>query len=229
MDDEELSRRLKTHATRHQASDRLRASVVTQIALQSAARGESQTAGTRMAGWLQLAGFGGSGWSGRFGVLGGFASGVLLTMAVLFAAPLLLRNPSMDPEQLMALHVHGLGPGPLFEVASSDRHTVKPWFQGKLDYAPQVLDLTTEGYVLVGGRTEALNRQTTATLVYGVRKHFITVFERPATSRLALTMAQQRGFNLAHWSDGVMDVWAISDVEAAELERFGQTWGKKLL
>ncbi len=221
MDDEELSRLLKTRATRHQASDRLRASVVTQIALQSAARSENSTVGTRVAGWLQLAGF------GRSGVWGGFASGVVLTIAVLFAAPLLLHGPAMDAEQLMALHVHGLGPGPLFEVASSDRHTVKPWFQGKLDYAPQVLDLAAEGYILVGGRTEALNRQPTATLVYGVRKHFITVVERPAAGRLPLVLAQQRGFNFAHWSDGVMEVWAISDVEAAELERFGQAWGKK--
>lgn len=220
MDDEELSRLLKTQATRHQASERLRASVVTHIALQSAARSDSRTVGTRVMGWLQLAGFG---WTG---VLGGFAGGVLMTVAVLFAAPLLLRSQSMDPEQLMALHVHGLGPGPLFEVASSDRHTVKPWFQGKLDYAPQVLDLAADGFVLIGGRTETVHRQPTATLVYGVRKHFITVLERPAAKRLPLVLAQQRGFNIAHWSDGVMDVWAISDVEAAELERFGQAWAK---
>ncbi len=221
MDDEELSRLLKTQATRHQASGRLRASVVTQIALQAAARGDNRTVGSRVAGWLQLAGF------GRAGILGGFASGVLLTAAVFLTVPVLLRNPAMDTEQLMALHVHGLGPGPLFEVASSDRHTVKPWFQGKLDYAPQVLDLASDGYVLIGGRTEAVNRQTTATLVYGVRKHFITVVERPATGKLPLAMAQQRGFNLAHWSDGVMDIWAVSDVEAPELERFSQAWGKK--
>lgn len=221
MDDEELSRLLKTQATRHQASGRLRASVVTQIALQAAARGDNRTVGSRVAGWLQLAGF------GRAGILGGFASGVLLTAAVFLTVPVLLRNPAMDTEQLMALHVHGLGPGPLFEVASSDRHTVKPWFQGKLDYAPQVLDLTAEGFTLVGGRIETLGHQPTATLVYGVRKHYITVMERPASSRLPLELAQQRGFHIAHWSDGVMDVWAVSDVEAAELERFGQTWGKK--
>ncbi len=218
MDDEELSDLLKKHATRHRASDRLRAGVVTQIALQSAARNEHHAIGSRLFAWLHVAGFGGA------GVWGGFATGVLLTLAVMFAAPLTMHSASMDTTQLMALHVHGLGPGPLYEVASSDRHTVKPWFQGKLDYAPQVLDLSADGFPLVGGRLETVDRQPTATLVYSVRKHYITVMERPSTSRQALVLTQQRGFHIAHWSDGAMDFWAISDVEAAELERFGQTW-----
>ena len=220
MDDEELSRLLKTQATRHQASDRLRAAVVTQIALQSAARSETRSVGARVMGWLQRAGFGGP------GIWGGFAAGVALSVAVLFAVPL-IRNPSAGPTQLLALHVRGLGTGPLFEVASSDRHTVKPWFQGKLDYAPQVPDLAGEGFVLAGGRREVLGQQPTATLVYGFHKHFISVFERPAAGRLDLVLTQERGFNIAHWMDGVMDVWAISDVEAAELQRFGAAWQKK--
>jgi anti-sigma factor RsiW len=93
-----------------------------------------------------------------------------------------------------------------------------------LDYAPQVLDLATDGFVLVGGRTDSVNSQPSATLVYGAKKHFITVFERPSDRRVVLTLAQQRGFNMAHWSDGAMDIWAVSDLEAGELERFGRAW-----
>src|SRR5438105_13968420 len=126
MEDDELSALLKRDASRHQASDRLRAAVVTHIALQSAARSEKRGLGAGILRRLRLAGF------GRPGLWPGFAGGVLLTLAMVFA-PALWRGDSVAQSELVALHVQSLGNGPLFQVASSDRHTVKPWFQGKLD------------------------------------------------------------------------------------------------
>ena len=222
MNDEELSGHIRQSATYHKAGDRLRAAVVTQIALQAAAREETRSIGNRLLGIARIVGLGGR------GVWVGFASGVLLTAMMVWMAPR-LQTPSLTNSELVTYHVHALGPGPLFEVASSDRHTVKPWFQGKLDYAPEVPELGGDGFQLLGGRIDSVSQRPTASLVYGARKHFINVFERPNDTERAAHAMQQRGFNIVHWSDGVMDVWAVSDLEAKELDRFAQAWKKALV
>jgi anti-sigma factor RsiW len=212
MNDDELSDLIRQHATRHRAGEQLRASVRTQIALQAAAHGEKQPQARRP--WH------GFGWRGS---MAGFASGVALTLALGWIAPRILLQNSL-PAELVADHVRVLKTGPLFEVASNDRHTVKPWFQGKLDYAPPVIDLEAEGFPLLGGRVEHVAGAPVAALAYASRRHIVNVFVWPADGEHAPQSTQRSGFNLLHWSDGAMQVWVVSDLDAVEMERFGQAW-----
>ena len=124
--------------------------------------------------------------------------------------------------------MRALGGGPLIEVASSDRHTVKPWFQGRLDYAPPVPDLAAEGFPLVGGRVQGLRGRNVAALVYGRDLHRLNVYVWPADRVQPLQTSVLKGFHLAQWSDGAMQVWVVSDVEAGEVARFAAAWRARL-
>ena len=216
MNDEELSRLIRKDATRHAASERLRAGVRTQIALQSAARGDAAGGGqpSSFKRWF--------GFEWRSG-LAGFIGGAAVAVAVGMVVPRLILQQSL-PAELVADHVRALKVGPLYEVASSDRHTVKPWFQGRLDYAPPVFDLAATGFTLLGGRVDHVAGAPTAALTYERGHHLLNVFVWPADQQQAPQAAQIRGFNLLHWSDGAMQVWVVSDIEAGELERFRQGW-----
>jgi anti-sigma factor RsiW len=123
----------------------------------------------------------------------------------------------------VAAHVRATLGDHLIEVASSDRHTVKPWLSARLDYSPPVRDLANEGFALIGGRLDYLERHPVATLVYRYRQHTIDVFVRPETSR-ASTQASRamHGFNVAHASGPSMDWLAVSDADPAELSAFVQ-------
>jgi len=123
----------------------------------------------------------------------------------------------------VAAHVRATLGDHLIEVASSDRHTVKPWLSARLDYSPPVQDLANEGFTLIGGRLDYIERRPVATLIYRHGKHTIDVFVRPETSR-ASTQAPRavRGFNVAHASGPSMDWLAVSDAEPAELSAFVQ-------
>jgi anti-sigma factor RsiW len=120
-------------------------------------------------------------------------------------------------------HVRATLDDHLIEVASSDRHTVKPWLSARLDYSPPVQDLANDGFTLIGGRLDYLERRDIATLVYRYHEHVIDVFVRPDTSR-ALTSALRtvRGFNVARASGQSMDWLAVSDAEPAVLSAFVQ-------
>jgi len=213
MNDDELSALIRHQATRHQASDRLRAGVRTQIALQSAARAHDGGGAAAMH-------WNGFGWRSA---LAGLVTGVALTLALVGLTPRVWL-PHALPDELVADHVRALKVGPLFEVASSDRHTVKPWFQGKLDYAPQVIDLEAEGFTLLGGRVDHVAGAPTAVLAYARGRHLMNVFVWTAERQQAPQPAQRSGFNLLHWSDGAMQVWVVSDVEESELEKFAAAW-----
>jgi anti-sigma factor RsiW len=111
----------------------------------------------------------------------------------------------------------------LIEIASSDRHTVKPWLSARLDYSPPVQDLASEGFALIGGRLDYIERRPVATLVYRYRKHTIDVFVRPETSAVpASALRTVRGFNVARASGPSMDWLAVSDAEPAVLSSFVQ-------
>src|SRR6266496_2332715 len=111
----------------------------------------------------------------------------------------------------------------LIEVASSDRHTVKPWLSARLDYSPPVQDLTNEGFTLIGGRLDYLERRNVATLVYRYRQHTIDVFVRPESAHAPPpALRTVRGFNVAHASGSGMDWLAVSDVSADVLSAFVQ-------
>ena len=125
---------------------------------------------------------------------------------------------------LVADHVRALQGGTLTDVASTDRHTVKPWFQGRLDFAPPVFDLAAEGFPLLGGRVEHVRGSAVATLAYSHNRHFIDMFVWPSADQQAPVRSMRKGFNVLHWADGSMQYWAVSDLERAEMERFTQLW-----
>jgi len=112
----------------------------------------------------------------------------------------------------------------LTDVASSDQHTVKPWFKGQLDFSPPVRDLSGEDFALVGGRLDYVGDRPVAALVYQRRKHVINLFIWPTNSDSATSTAAQtwQGYNLIHWAEDGLNYWAVSDLNAKELQEFVQ-------
>ena len=215
LDDQDLSSLIRRNATRHAAPDTLRAAIRTQIALADAGRTEPTTPPkpTRRA-WFTL----------RWPTASvSFALGLACALFVLPLAQRLDLNGRLDAE-LVADHVRALQVGPLTEVVSTDRHTVKPWFQGRLDYAPPVFDLAAQGFPLMGGRIEHLRGNAIAALAYARNRHVVDVFVWPSAAQSVPLRSQHKGFNVLHWADGSMQYWAVSDLERAEMERFAQLW-----
>lgn len=134
------------------------------------------------------------------------------------------RQTDLIAEQIVANHIRSLQPGHLYDVESTDQHTVKPWFDGKLDFAPPVSDLADKGFPLVGGRLDYLDHRDVAALVYQRQKHFINVFVWPSESKTTKAAEVQtiRGYNLVFWQQNGMNFCATSDLNATELEKFAQ-------
>ena len=153
----------------------------------------------------------------------GLAAAVLL--ALVFAwnlAPVSRRSGAEQflAAQLVASHVRSLMADHLMDVASTDQHTVKPWFDGKLDFAPTVVNPAGEGFPLLGGRLDYLDNRPVAALVYQRRKHFINVFIWPIEPRDAsapATLITHEGYQLLHWVDSDLTFWAVSDISDHEL------------
>jgi mycothiol system anti-sigma-R factor len=125
--------------------------------------------------------------------------------------------------QLIAGHVRSLMANHLADVASSDQHTVKPWLDAKLDFAPPVVDLTNAGFPLIGGRLDYLDNRPVAALIYQRRKHFINLFVWPASDvsrRTAAKEISRQGYHLLHWIEGDFNYWAVSDVNKEDLQNF---------
>jgi anti-sigma factor RsiW len=114
----------------------------------------------------------------------------------------------------------------LIDVVSTDHHTVKPWFAGKVDFAPPVKQLDASGYQLKGGRIDIVNARTAAVLVYQAGRHTVEVFIWPAQARSATAFQahQLNGFNLRHWQENGFEVWCVSDMAAEELDTFASRW-----
>jgi len=124
--------------------------------------------------------------------------------------------------QLISSHVRSLMASHLTDVASSDQHTVKPWLDAKLDFAPSVVDLSQQGFPLIGGRLDYLDNRPVAALVYQRRKHFINLFvwRAGAGTDKTLKAISHQGYQLLHWVDSDFDYWAVSDVNVNDLQTF---------
>jgi len=192
--------------------DEVRARIVAQIA---AARPRAPAAGAAWTGWRQWW------WPSSAGFGLGAACAAALALLVL-----LPRSSGEFADQLVASHIRALQPGHLEDVASSDHHTVKPWFDGRVDFAPPVKDLAAERFPLRGGRLDYVGGRPVAALVYQRDKHVIDLYVWPSAS---VAMAppesiERQGYNVVHWVQGGMALWAVSDLEIAQLREFAGDW-----
>ena len=148
---------------------------------------------------------------------------VLASLVVLiWSAGLYLATPSPNQrlaEEVVSSHVRSMMVNHIADVASSDQHTVKPWFNGKLDFSPIVNDLSTQGFPLIGGRLDYLDHRSVAALVYRHRLHLINVYIWPAAKerQTAIQTASIQGYHLVHWSEEGMRYWLISDLDPQDL------------
>lgn len=156
-----------------------------------------------------------------FAFAAGAACAVIVIALVSFQTTHVSRENAIV-DQVIANHVRSLLATHLVDIASSDQHTVKPWFDGKIDFAPDVHDFATSGFPLVGGRLDYLYGKTVVALVYQRNKHPINVFIMPAArnSDRSPALSTHRGYNIFHWTRGGMEYWAISDLNEAELRQF---------
>jgi anti-sigma factor RsiW len=198
------------------APDHLRARIEDMIARESRPRAAARGPVRR---WL--AGLS-AGWTAA-----GAMTAVAASLFILQLAPM---PPGLE-EQLVASHVRSLQANHLIDVAASDRHVVKPWFNGKVDFAPPVEDLADQGFPLAGGRLDYADNREVAALVYRRRLHAINLFVLPARPRPAFWRPFQRhpasSYSVVHWTRGALDFWAVSDLDGSELERFHQLYAAR--
>jgi anti-sigma factor RsiW len=199
---------LDRDALRHRAPDALRARILGALASEAAS-----PAGATRARWWQRP------WQvRRLGLpVAAFAAGL--------AVALIVPRQSLDLEQeLVSEHVRSLMANHITDVTTSDQHTVKPWFDGRLDFAPPVVDLAGEGFALTGGRLDYIGGRAVAALVYRRRQHILNLFVWPA-EKSGIGMKREQvsivnGYNTLRWFGDGMTFWAVSDLNAAELQEF---------
>jgi anti-sigma factor RsiW len=151
------------------------------------------------------------------------AATILLAVSLAWNFSLLQsRRASVDiiAQDVLSSHVRSLIGTHLLDVPSSDQHTVKPWFNGKLDFSPEVKDFSTQGFPLIGGRIEYLVDRPVAALVYRRRQHIVNLFTWPSLSSANNAELTWRGYNVIHWNNKSMTYWAVSDLGISELQEF---------
>jgi anti-sigma factor RsiW len=205
-----LSAAIRERATRHAAPDALRHALFPAPAPVGRTPALSPMR-DRLARWLRPA-------------AGGFAIGAALATG--FAV--LVDTHDADTQiadNIVAAHVRGLQPGHLTDVQISDQHQVKPWFDGRIDLAPPVKDLTAQGFDLVGGRLDYFQGREAAVVVYRRHLHVIDLFVARSANAGSVSSAglvTSNGYNIVHWRDGGREYWAVSDLNAAELGDFAE-------
>ncbi len=164
-------------------------------------------------------------WGARRRGLGAMAASIAVAFAVGSAATYLaIRGDRGEPELLVSSHMRALMASQPVEVASSDRHTVKPWFNGKLPQSPRVIDLAAQGFPLVGGRIDVIGLTPAPTLVYRARQHVISLTALPGSLGARGPLRPIDGYNAVEWTDGSLAYWAVSDLAAPELENFAKAF-----
>lgn len=152
-----------------------------------------------------------------------FVPSLAALAASLFLVVAPLRESSSLQDEIVAGHVRSLLANHLTDVATSDQHTVKPWFNGKIDFSPPVVDLAPQGFPLVGGRVDYIGGRVVAALIYRRNGHLINIFIWPA-SAAATTTSSRDGYNMTSWSkDGLM-FSAVSDVSADDISRLREVF-----
>ena len=215
-DDDGLGGAIRTRASRHRAPPALAANIMAALAAEAGSEAGARSADSARGGWH------GWGWL-RLG--SAFACGVLAGLAILLVNPAPIDDPLA--REVVASHVRSLMVSHLSDVASSDQHSVKPWFNGKLDFSPPVEDLAAAGFPLAGGRLDYVNQRPVAALIYHRHQHTINVFVWPASGQPAQKPARiaRQGFNLESWRKDGMQFWAVSDLNDRELGEFTSLLG----
>jgi len=162
----------------------------------------------------------------RRSVLRGFAMGSAvsaLAATLLVAVVVRHDDQQMIESEIVSAHLRSLQPNHLIDVVSTDQHTVKPWFNGKLDVSPPVIDLTAQGFTLIGGRLDYVDARAIGAVVYKRRAHVINLFvaQTSNAARKPAKIETIQGFNIRRWSDRGLNYWAVSDIGSDELAEFG--------
>jgi anti-sigma factor RsiW len=167
----------------------------------------------RLAGWLITPTRG-------LGVAAGALAAVALGVGVLVGRP---DAAALTAHDITASHVRALLGARETDVLSSDRHTVKPWFNGRIDYAPPVTDLATRGFPLIGGRLDYIDGRPVAVLVYRSAQHPVDLYVRPeAGGDAEPALRTERGYQLMYWRSAGMGYWAITDASADVVQAFAR-------
>ncbi|KWR87721.1 transcriptional regulator [Cupriavidus sp. IDO] len=168
--------------------------------------------------WPALPAGGALAWAG--GGLAGMAASALVFGVLMLAHP---PQADMLGQSIVSSHVRALLSQHPIDVVSTDQHTVKPWFNGRLDYAPPVIDLAAQGFPLEGGRVDYIDRRTVGVLIYRYQKHPIDLYILPAAhGELAPAAYSADGYANARWHHNGMTFWAITDAEPEHLQAFVQ-------
>jgi anti-sigma factor RsiW len=157
------------------------------------------------------------------------ASFLLFASLALNIASLRSRNSAARntlAQEVLSSHLRSLMGTHLLDVPSSDQHTVKPWFNGKLSFSPDVRDFSSQGFRLVGGRVEYIGERPVAALVYQRRQHLVNLFiwPSPSASQSGYSELKRSGYNLVSWTKDGMTCWAVSDLQTGELEQFAELY-----